>query len=98
MSPDTIAILIAVVTMGAIGPGVLVVLLLTLNGQQGRRSERLEDRLEGVRGELRGELAEISAGQEALREDLHSLTERVARIEGVLMGPWRPPEQVLEET
>ena len=26
-----------------------------------------------------------------LRGDLHALTERVARIEGSLSGPWRPP-------
>ena len=25
-----------------------------------------------------------------MRRDLHSLAERVARIEGALTGPWRP--------
>ena len=26
-----------------------------------------------------------------VRRDLHALAERVARIEGALSGPWRPP-------
>ena len=88
---------IATLAVGVGLLGVLVTLLLNLHGQQGRRMDRLEDRLEAVRGELRGELAEISAGQEALREDLHDLDRRVARIEGVLMGPWRPPGQPEQE-
>ena len=35
-------------------------------------------------GTLRGEVAEV-------RHDLHALSDRVARIEGALTGPWRPP-------
>lgn len=33
---------------------------------------------------IRAELAEV-------RRDVHALSERVARIEGALTGPWRPP-------
>lgn len=33
---------------------------------------------------VRAELAEV-------RRDVHALSERVARIEGALTGPWRPP-------
>ena len=46
MSPDTIAILGAVVTMGAIGPGVLVVVLLALFNRLERRMDRLETRMD----------------------------------------------------
>jgi len=43
----------------------------------------LRDDLAEVRREVRNDLAE-------LRTDLHVLSDRVARIEGVLTGPWRP--------
>ncbi len=46
--------------------------------------DRLEDSLRSEVTGLREDLAE-------LRRDLVHLTERVARIEGALSGPWRPP-------
>ena len=55
---------------------VLVPLLLTL----GRRMDRMDTRFDA----LAADVAEV-------RRDLHALAERVARIEGALTGPWRPP-------
>ena len=34
---------------------------------------------------------EIEGQGASLRRDLHILSDRVARIEGALSGPWRPP-------
>ena len=65
-------------TIAILGVGVgLALLLFSLHTRLERRMDRLED-------SLRSEIA-------GLREDLHSLTERVARIEGALSGPWRAP-------
>ena len=36
-------------------------------------------------------LLTIRADVGEVRRDLHALAERVARIEGALTGPWRPP-------
>ena len=54
------------------------------------KSRRLEQRIDAVavaltttRTELRTDVAEVG-------RDLHSLAERVARIEGARTGPWRP--------
>ena len=71
-------------TIAIIGVGVaLLAVLLTLHGRLERRMDRLEDSLR--------------SGIAGLREDLHSLTERVARIEGALSGPWRPPADARRE-
>ena len=34
---------------------------------------------------------DLHAEATAIRADLHALAERVARIEGAMRGPWRPP-------
>ena len=49
------------------------------NGMDALRSE-----MHAQSDALRGDVAEV-------RRDLHALGERVARIEGTLAGPWRPP-------
>ena len=45
-----------------------------------------------VRRELRGDLAEVRGDLAALRRDVAGQGERLARIEGAVLGPWRPPE------
>ena len=39
---------------------------------------------------LRHEIDALRAEVGEVRRDLHTLSDRVARIEGVLTGPWRP--------
>ncbi len=40
---------------------------------------------------IRRELDQVRADVAEVRRDLHALSDRVARIEGALTGPWRPP-------
>ena len=84
MSTEAIAIIASAVGL----LGVLVSLMLYLHG-------RLAADLKATRTELHGDVAEVRrdlhAEATAIRVDLHALAERVARIEGVLTGPWRPP-------
>ena len=40
---------------------------------------------------LRREIDTLRADVGEVRRDLHVLSDRVARIEGALTGPWRPP-------
>ena len=42
-------------------------------------------------GHLRDDLAEVRRDMAELRRDVHAVSDRVARIEGALTGPWRPP-------
>ncbi len=61
----------------------------------------LRDDLAEVRREVRNDLAElrreVRTDLAEVRTDLHVLSDRVARIEGVLSGPWRPPNGALPE-
>ena len=80
MSGEAVAIIGAAVGMLA----VLVPLLLTLAANLGRRIDEVRADVAEVRRDLHAEAT-------AIRADLHALAERVARIEGALSGPWRPP-------
>ena len=40
---------------------------------------------------IRRELGHVRGDVTEVRRDLHALSDRVARIEGALTGPWRPP-------
>ena len=40
---------------------------------------------------LRREMDTLRVAVGEVRRDLHALSDRVARIEGALTGPWRPP-------
>ena len=40
---------------------------------------------------LRREIDTLRVDVGEVRGDLHALSDRVARIEGALTGPWRPP-------
>ena len=39
---------------------------------------------------LRADVARLDSRIDRLSDDLHALSDRVARIEGALTGPWRP--------
>ena len=81
--------------------GVGVALLAVLVPVVVLQSRRLEQRIDALaadlsatRTELRADVAEVRrdliARTDRLTDDLHSLAERVARMEGALTGPWRP--------
>ena len=91
MSGEAIAIIGAAVGL----LGVLVPLMLYLHG-------RLAADLTATRAELSGDVASVRADvasvraavhaeATASRAAVHALAERVARIEGAMSGPWRPP-------
>ena len=80
MSAEVVAIIGAAVGLLA----VLVPIMLYLHG-------RLAAEIADVRRDLRTDLAEIRADGRALTARVDALTERVARIEGAMNGPWRPP-------
>ena len=44
-----------------------------------------------IRKEVTEVRRDLHAEATAIRADLHALAERVARIEGAMTGPWRPP-------
>ena len=81
MSPEAVAIVGVGVTLLA----VLVPLQLSMGRRIDRRIDRLEDRLNGRMDRLESRIEELA-------RDLGALAERVARIEGAVCGPWRPPE------
>ena len=77
MSPEAVAI---------IGVGVtLLAVMVPLQLSMGRRIDRVEDRLNERMGRLEARIEELA-------RNLSALAERVARIEGAVCGPWRPPE------
>lgn len=85
---------VAIVGVGVALLAVLVPLLLA----QGRRFDRIDARIdalaaavESVRTELHAEVVAVRAELAEVRRDVHALSERVARVEGALTGPWRPP-------
>lgn len=96
---------IAIVGVGAALLAVLVPLLLAQGRRMDRMDARIDalagameamraelhGKIEAVRTELRGDAALIRAELAEVRRDVHALSERVARVEGALTGPWRPP-------
>ncbi len=96
---------IAIVGVGAALLAVLVPLLLAQGRRMDRMDARIDalagameamraelhGKIEAVRTELRGGAALIRAELAEVRRDVHALSERVARVEGALTGPWRPP-------
>ena len=83
--------------VGAVGAmlAVLVPLIRAQGASLRREIDALRVDQTATRTELRTDIAELRREVHAdigeLRGDLHALTERVARIEGSLSGPWRPP-------
>ena len=87
MSGESIAIVGAAVGLLA----VLVPLLLTLAAGIRRELDHVRADMAEGRRDLHAEAGAIRADVAEVRRDLHALAERVARIEGTLNGPWRPP-------
>ena len=90
MTPELIAILSCAVALGALG----------YQMNRGIRQEidqfRLEVRTDigQLRQEVRTDIQEVRTDIGQLREDLSHLTERVARIEGLLTPkPWHDQEE-----
>ena len=74
------SVIVAVIGVGVALLAVLVPLLLSLAA--------------GIRRELdhvRADVGRLDGRIDRLGGDLHALSDRVARIEGAITGPWRPP-------
>jgi hypothetical protein len=77
------------VLFGAVGAvGAILAVLVPLIRAQGTGLRR---EIEGQGASLRREIDTLRADVGEVRRDLHVLSDRVARIEGTLSGPWRPP-------
>ncbi len=63
-----------------------------LRGDMAELRTELRGDMAELRTELRGDLAEVRGDLAALSRDVASQGERLARIEGAVLGPWRPPE------
>ena len=84
MSPEAVAI---------VGVGVtLLAVMVPLQLSVARRIDRVEDRLNERMDRMDGRMERLEARIEELARDLRAMAERVARIEGAVCGPWRPPE------
>ena len=68
----------------------LLALFATLAILVGGALGRMETRLRADVAAVRTDVAAIATDMAALRTDVHALSDRVARIEGALTGPWRP--------
>ena len=77
------------VLFGAVGAvaAVLAVLVPLIRAQ----GAALRQEIEGQGASLRREIDTLRGDVGEVRRDLHGLSDRVARIEGTLTGPWRPP-------
>ena len=78
------SVIVAVVGVGVGLLAVLVPVLLALAAGIRRELDHVRADVAEVRAEVRADVAEV-------RRDVHALSDRVARIEGALTGPWRPP-------
>ena len=86
MSPALTTLFGAVGTVAAV-LAVLLPVILT----QGASLRREIDAVRGEMGTLRANVGTLRGEVAEVRHDLHALSDRVARIEGALIGPWRPP-------
>ena len=75
----------------------LTVLLPVIRAQGSNLRRQIEGQgtnlrreLDTLRGVLRADVAALRADVGEVRRDLHALSDRVARIEGAMTGPWRP--------
>ena len=75
----------------------LTVLLPVIRAQGSNLRRQIEGQgtnlrreLDTLRGDLRADVAALRADVGEVRRDLHALSDRVARIEGAMTGPWRP--------
>ena len=88
MSPEAVAIAGVGVTLLA----VMVPLQLSIARRIDRVEDRLNERMNRMDRRMDGRMERLEARIEELARDLRAMAERVARIEGAVCGPWRPPE------
>ena len=95
MNPEAVAIVGVGVTLLA----VMVPLQLSVARRIDRVEDRLNERMDRMDGRMDrmdrridGRMERLEARIEELARDLRAMAERVARIEGAVCGPWRPPE------
>ena len=88
------------VLFGAVGTvaAMLAVLVPVIRAQGAALRREIEGQgtslrceIEGQGESLRREIDTLRVDVGEVRRDLHVLSDRVARIEGALTGPWRPP-------
>ena len=79
MTPE----ILAVVGTGVAILAVLVPLILTLH-------TRLASDLADLRRKLKGDVSSLREDVAGLRRDVGDIDRRLARIEGAVLGPWRP--------
>ena len=76
-------------------PAVLVAVLLYVWRRIDIRLDRMNERHRGDLVDLRGDLADLRSDltrrMDSLDARLVDVDRRVARVEGALIGPWRPP-------
>ena len=80
---------IAIIGVGVALLAVLMPLLLALGRRMDRFEARTHTRAETLSADISGVGQEVRADLAELRPDLHVLSDRMARIEGVLTGPSR---------
>ena len=88
------------VLFGAVGAvaATLAVLVPVILGQGAALRRAIKGQGKSMHRPIEGRGESLSRGIDSLRadvaevrRDLHVLSDRVARIEGALTGPWRPP-------
>ena len=76
-------------------PAVLVAVLLYVWRRIDIRLDRMDERRRSDLAELRSDLADLRTDltqrMDSLDARLVDVDRRVARVEGALIGPWRPP-------
>ena len=73
------------------GVGAVAAMLAVLVPVIRAQGATLRREIEGQGESLRREVDTLRSDVGEVRRDLHVLSDRVARIEGTLTGPWRPP-------
>ena len=91
MSPEAVAIAGVGVTLLAVMVPLQLSVARRIDRVEDRLNERM-DRMDGRMDRMDGRMERLEARIEELARDLRAMAERVARIEGAVCGPWRPPE------
>ncbi len=71
--------------------GVMRWLLRDLRADLGGRMDRLETRMDQLEARLDGRMDRLETRLEDLAADLRTVSERLARVEGAVCGPWPGP-------
>lgn len=86
------------ISAGGTVAAMLAVLLPVIRSQGSTLRREIEGQgaslgreIDTLRTDLGRELDTLRSDVAEVRRDLHALSDRVARIEGAMSGPWRPP-------